>query len=427
MASKIQSHHVYVAITTYEMKGQRYDEVDVMTAYDDRAKHFYVNLHPGWKTDYGHGCFLYGGDDPLTASKWVKVKDSPKNSQKFINEAGGALEMAKDAIAWLFDKRDWQRLYVAVRNIALNGYTEKYRQQMEQLMNNTNNQNSEDNTMRLNMNANKSENQNVAMEPQVNNNPIEDAQAVEVTTEADVQEVNDIVPKVTPKKDSNREPKEKPAVTIPMGQHGSIVIAGVGGTKADVREKKEDVPQTSAISHQPSVKVQDSVPQGKLQYVTFGTYKTKKSADAPIITGFGGEDDPRWKKLFDAKPKWVSAGFRRDLEGNRTYHLLFGTKYMAVAKALCEAYNTTDRKAWEQAEQACADNYSGIVAGYKAEKEARKAEREAAKAAKAAEKPAAQTSTEKSYTLDEVAAMLGKLLPDGASKVDDIKKLLKAA
>ena len=137
MASKIQSRHFYVDITPYKVDGNEEDfnELAVSTAYDSTHKYFYVDLHAGWKTDWGgHGCILIGPNDPLQGPKYVIVKESSENSQKTIDEMSAALELAKDAIAWLFDKRDWQRLYTAVKNIALNGYTEKYRQQMEELM-----------------------------------------------------------------------------------------------------------------------------------------------------------------------------------------------------------------------------------------------------------------------------------------------------
>ena len=428
MASKIQSHHVYVAITPYKVDGssaEEFNELDVMTAYDDRRHHFYVCLHAGWKSSYGsHGCIIMGHDDPLTAPKYVIVKDAPRNSQATINEIGAALEMARDAIAWLFNHRDWQRLYAAVRNIALNGYTEKYRQQMEPLMNNTNNQNSEDNTMRLNMDANNNETKNVAMQPQVNN-PIEDAQAVEITTEADVQEVDDIAPKVTKRVEPKEEPKPQ-AVTVPLSDHGTLVVGGVPKPAMPQRDKNgKFLKKGSAPSSRPSEASGEISRQARddnqLTKVQLVVYKTKKGADAPMIVGFSGEDDPRWKKLFDAKPKWVSAGYRRDLEGNKAFHLLFGTKYMAVAKALAEAYNTDDRKAWEAAEQACADNYNGIVSGFKAEKEARKAERAAAREAAKPAEPAP-----KCYTNEDVAAMLRKVMA-GGDVPEDIKKLLKAA
>ena len=356
MASKIKSHHVYVAITPYKVDGssaEEFNELDVMTAYDDRAKHFYVNLHPGWKTDYGHGCIIMGGDDPLTASKWVKVKDSPKNSQKTINEIGAAMEMAKDAIAWLFDKRDWQRLYVAVRNIALNGYTEQYRQQMEQLMNNTNNQNSEDNTMRLNMDAN-NETKNVAMEPQVNNNTapaIEDAVAVEIKDDVDVAEVDDIKPVVTKRAVAEamvQAANGGPATTMPLGSHGTLVIAGVGSDKpkttksgkpSDRFDLEKDEPKVTLRKETPQV--QDSVPAtGKLTYETYEKQKTNKTTGKPYtvthakIMGFAATDEAyqRGVELHGA----VSGEM---VDGVKVLGLYFSHRYTEAAKMVCDALN----------------------------------------------------------------------------------------
>ena len=365
MASKIQSHNFYVTITPYKVEDSSADEfnlLNVRTAYDDRRKYFYVDLHAGWNTGWGgFGCILMGADDPLTGPKYVKVKDAPKNSQKTINEMGANLEQAKDAIAWLFDHREWAKLYLAVGNIARNGYTEDYRKQMEALINSNNNQNKEDENMRLNIN-NQNETKNV-QNAQVTNT-VEDVNVGEVT-------VDSIMPVMQPV-------EEKPAVTVPLGEHGTLVVGGVPKPK-----KSEDKPKVTLKTKTPQPKT------AVLPAVRFVTYKTKKGADAPMIVGFGGDDDPRWKNLFDAKPKWVSAGYRRDTDGNQVHHLMFGTKYMAVAKALCDAYNTDDRKAWEAAEKACADNYSGIVAGYQAEKAARKAEKAAKKPSAKAEKPAA--------------------------------------
>jgi len=388
MASKIQSHNFYVAITPYKVEdssGEEFNELSVRAAYDDRRKYFYVSLHAGWKSSYGgHGCILMGADDPLTGPKYVKVKDAPKNSQKTINEIGANLEQAKDAIVWLFDHREWTKLYLAVGNIARNGYPEEYRKQMEDLINNNSNQNKEDENMRLNIN-NQNETKNVQT-AQVNNT-VEDVNVGEVT-------VDSIMPVMQPVEGSeytvesdgktatfesvapNIGSEEKPAVTVPLGDHGTLVVGGV---------PKRDKVTLKRKTAQPKADV--------LPAVRLVTYKTKKGADAPMIVGFGGDDDPRWKNLFDAKPKWVSAGYRRDTDGNQVHHLMFGTKYMAVAKALCDAYNTDDRKAWEAAEKACADNYSGIVAGYQAEKAARKAEKAAKKPSAKAEKPAAPAAS----------------------------------
>lgn len=510
MASKIQSHTFYAAITPYTVDGSsadEFNELSVMSAYDNRHKHFYVSLHAGWSTGWGgHGCVLMGADNPLTGPKYVVIKSSPKNSQKFIDGMYANLEQAKAAIAWLFDKRDWKRLYTTVYKVAIDGYTEQYRKEMDELMapakeesksedspmmkqyrdlkskhpdavllfrcgdfyetyeddakvcadilgitltkstktgvrmagfphhaldtylpkliragkrvaicdqledpkltkklvkrgitelvspatNNESSNNQEDENMRLNISNQKNESKNVQNNAQVINEAIESVSVGEVS-------LNDIQPAVIVAEEPKSE--EKPAVTVPLGDHGTLVVGGVpkttkSGKPSDRFDLKKDPvtlkPKVTLKRKQPQVKTTQPVsPQpSALTTVRLITYKTKKGADAPLIVGFSGEDDPRWKRHFDAKPKWVSAGFRRDMEGNKACHLMFGTRYMDVAKALCDAYNTSDREAWAKAEQACADNYSGIVAGYQAEKAARKAEREAAKAAKATENPA---------------------------------------
>ena len=178
-----------------------------------------------------------------------------------------------------------------------------------------------------------------------------------------------------------------------------------------------------------------------LTKVTLVTYTTRNGDTAPRIVGFSGEDDPRWKPVNDEKkmlvekynkakktdkkaklqsspfgPAWLTD---KDT-GERTYCMTFGTKYMEAAKALCEAYNTTDRMAWHKAEEAVRALKSTIASAYKADREARKAERAAAKAA---EKPA---KAENTYTDKDVADMLRKVMA-GGDVPEDIKKLLKAA
>ncbi len=281
--------------------------------------------------------------------------------------------------------------------------------------NNSINENLEDKSMKTNDNENNIETKNVQNAAQVSN----------VNTGVDVPEVDDIKPQVV--RAAVKAAKGGGATTVPLSDHGTLVIAGVGGKKSDGGRRKADVPQTIPADA-PTRSLSDLKPQtSDLPTLTFATYKTKKGADAPIIMGFSGEDDPRWKKLFDAKPKWVSAGYRRDLDGNKAFHLLFGTKYMAVAKALAEAYNTDDRKAWEAAEQACADNYNGIVSGYKAEKEARKAEREAKKAEKTNTNRTNDTNQPTAgYSAQDVAAMLQKVLA-GGELPKDVEVLMKKA
>ena len=183
----------------------------------------------------------------------------------------------------------------------------------------------------------------------------------------------------------------------------------------------EEVPQNT-LSNQNTPTAPSNLPQ-----VQFSTYKTKKGDTAPQIIGFSGEDDPRWKAHKDAGHKYVSASYRRDLNGNKVYILLFGTRYMDVAKALAGAYNTADVNAWHRAEDACMAIYEQAQRDGKARWEEKKAQWAEKKAEKAAQK-AADEQAKRCYTKEDVAAMLNAIMSDEKADIpEDIKALLKAA
>lgn len=411
MASNIKSYTFYVAITPYTVEdssGEEFNELSVMTAYDDRRKYFYVSLHAGWKSICGHGCVIMGNNDPLTAPKYVKVKDAPKNSQKTINEIGAALEQAKDAIAWLFDHREWAKLYLAVGNIARNGYVETYRKQMEALINSNNNQNKEDENMRLNINN--SETNNVQTAAQVTNPsnetivskvdviglmnglkkngtaklsdyatpvvpdaaPVEDAHAEEVES-VNVGEVtvDSIMPVMQPVEGS--EPaEEKPAVTMPLGDHGTLVIAGVGSDKSK--------PKRDASGK--------FVKKGDSQTYRVVLVPSKDGSGCwPKLYGFDSEDAA--EKMLKKMAKSIRNSWDRDEQGEKRFYIKGGKKYCDVFQELCNALNAGDKAAIDKACRRTIAIYDGAVADGKAESAAKKAEREAAKAQ---EKPAAKPS-----------------------------------
>ena len=427
MASKIQSHNFYVAITPYKVEDSSADEfnlLNVRTAYDDRRKYFYVDLHAGWDTGWGgFGCILIGADDPLTGPKYVKVKDAPKNSQKTINEIGASLEQAKDAIAWLFDHREWAKLYLAVGNIARYGYTEQFRKQMEELINSNNNQNKEGENMRLNINNNETKNvQTAAQVTNPSNEAIEDVNVGEVT-------VDSIMPVMQP----------------------------VEGSEYTV---ESDGKTATFESVAPNIGSEEK-PKSTLPLVRLVIYTTKRGEQAPRIEGFGGENDPRWKRHYDdkarlakekkeadafnekltekmkGKPKaereklrkqWKSVGsdpfgasyFTDRTTGDKYYQMTMGAKYMEVARELVDAYNSGDEQAIAAAEQAVIDCKNGIVKNIEAQRDAKRAEREAAKAQEKSAKPAT------GYSDQDVADMLRKVLA-GGDVPENIKKLLQAA
>ena len=202
--------------------------------------------------------------------------------------------------------------------------------------------------------------------------------------------------KLTINNTNNTETKNtvtNPAIVAPVSDHGTLVIGKPGLTPEPEDAEFEEVPQ--------------SAPSG-LSQVQFSTYKTKKGDVAPQIIGFSGEDDPRYKAVKESGAKWVSAGWKKDLNGNKVYILLFGVRYMDVAKALCGAYNTPDTNAWHRAEDACMAIYEQAQRDGKARWEEKKQQWAAARSEKLkvkSEELAAAESAEK-----QVAAMLEKLM-----------------
>lgn len=235
----------------------------------------------------------------------------------------------------------------------------------------------------------------------------------------------------TENKNTNDQKEEEMEVAINQNETKNVANAQVINNNvcnAPAVEEVEEVVDVTPVKpvtlkRKQSEPVSEVAPQPattKLPTVTFSTYKTKRGDTAPQIIGFTGEEDPRWKAHKDAGHKWVSASYRRDMSGEKVYCLLFGTRYMDVAKALADAYNTNDVNAWHRSEDACKAVYEQAVRDGKAKWEAKKAEWAEKRAAK--EKPQEKGT----YRPEDVAKMLQSIMA-GGDVPEDIKKLLKAA
>lgn len=252
-------------------------------------------------------------------------------------------------------------------------------------------------------------------------NPSPKERGVETTTDNNSSTPNNNETMATKKttnesKNTVKDNADK-AIVQPLGDHGTLVIAGVPR-----REKKQEQ-SAEPIAEQPQEEVKEeisAISAGQLPQVQFSTYTTKKGATAPQIIGFTGEDDPRWVR--NKGKKCVSASYRRDLQGNKVYILLFGTKYMDAARAMTDAYNTNDQAAWEAAEAQAQATLEQAQADGKAAWEAKKAEW----AAKKAGKPAPKKPT-KTYTEAEVAALMQRVLKNDAQAIAEVNAMLEKA
>ena len=448
MATKTIDHLDFmVDVTPYEHEGNKYDALRISVTYV-KGSGFYASWMPVKRNLYGYQTGPLPSSDKLVGGVRFLVERAAKNSSKRLTDMNAALELAKEGIALYFDKRGFEQLNNFMRYVALYGFTPYYQQQVEDLKaampndggendnnQNNNNQTSEEKTMAT-KNINESAN---VQNAQVKNNAaaIEDVNVGEVT-------VDSIMPVMQPV-------EEKPAVTVPLGDHGTLVVGGVPKPK-----KSED---------KPKVTLKRKTPQKvEMMMVHLVTYTTKRGEQAPRIEGFGGENDPRWKRHYDdkvrlaqqkkeadafneklqaqmkGKPKaereklrkqWKSVGsdpfgasyFTDRTTGDKYYQMTMGAKYMDVARELVDAYNSGDEQAISAAEQAVIDCKNGIVRDIEAQRDAKRAEREAKKAAAPAAKP--QVTVTAGYSDQDVADMLRKVMA-GGDVPENIKKLLAA-
>lgn len=327
------------------------------------------------------GCYsvVYDGSrDPLVAAVKVDIEPVSRNNVKRLTVIFESLRLAQEPIAWLFNHRMWDALNKFIAMVGKYGYTEQIKSsilgtiaeseaKIKSLTNNTG-------TMKLNINAN-NESANVQ------NAQVSNAITVAADSKPMAEPIEDAVVE-----EETADVKNEKQVTIKR--------------KVTLKRKQTEPADEEVKDKQPT-----------LSKVAFSTYTTKKGNVAPQIIGFDGEDDPRWKAHKDAGHKYVSASYRRDLNGNKVYILLFGTKYMSVVKALAGAYNTDDRDAWKRAEDACMAIYEQARRDGKAQWEAKKAQWAEKKAEKKARKAADTTAAENAEK--QVAAMLEKLMTGG--------------
>lgn len=447
MASKIQSHNFYVAITPYNVQGveDQYNELSVFTNYNDYTHQFYVSLHAGWKSTFGHGSIIMGDSNPLTASTRVYVKESPRNSQKTINEIGAALELAKTDIAWLFDERMWTELRQFVKDVALCGYNENLKSQISNLKLQKNT------TMEKTVKAADLIGKTIV---------VGDNQATIVIKSVDGDKLS---------AEFTKDGKATP-MSFPLSQLKGMTEKGLWKVKSDVGSLRSEVgSQTSAIEHQPSAikteadvaEVEDIVPVvtpkeksdggsktadvpqpipadeepapikvklktnaktktntnptnqtnegGKYVYATYTTSKGKTGAK---ITGVS-ETDAAYQQ---ASAIHASASYERDKDGNKLFYLCFGPRYAEAAKQVCEALN-----AGKPIEDAIA-----IIDKATEERATKREEWKQKREERKAQTSALSTQTsEKCYTQSELAEWLRKLNagdPEAAKFFNDLAK-----
>ena len=472
MARTIDYLTLMVSVTPYEHEGHNYDALSIIVAFR-RGRGFCITWQPVKIEPNGYMTGPMPSSDPLVGGGGFVAKAASRNNVKALETMRAGLLLGKDGIKFYFDQRDYDRLKEFMGDVCNYGYTAQAEKQLKDAMAM---KAAEETPIMKQYHQIKSKHPDavllfrcgdfyetyeddakvcaeilgIALTKRTSDGTtmagfpyhaldtylprlVRAGQRVAICDQLDPPKptkksaVSELINNLTTNNrnnnpqttnttmklsinNTNNESANVQNVQVNDNAAGAIVPA-TSIEDADFEEVKDD-PQPSSINHQ-------------LPKVSFSTYTTKRGETAPQIIGFGGEDDPRWKKhLLTAEEKKAGkkspfgASFRRDIQGNI---LIFGVRYMEAAKALAGAYNTDDVNAWQRAEDAVKAIYEQAQREGKARWEAKKAHWAEAAAMRAAEK-----KREKVYTASDVAALL-KAIAEGGDIPEDVKKLMAAA
>ena len=465
-----------VDVTPYEHEGNNYNALNIIVAYR-KGQGFVISWQPVQKTDMGYQTGPMPSRDPLVGGKGFVVKEASRNNAKMLETMKTALLLGAEGIKFFFDQRNYDGLKEFMGDVCNYGYTADVEKQLQETI-------AQYNAMREDYKEQAVKQKDMTpMMKQFYDLKEKHPTAILLfrcgdfyetyeqdacicakelgitltkSTETGVQmagfpyhALDTYLPKLVRYCNQPESIMKRVAICDQLEPHTptkkrgitELVSPGIAETTTENNNSKSSTTmakknmtqnesanvQNAQVNNQPiSDEVKEEISAGNnLPQVKFSTYTTKRGDTAPQIIGFSGEDDPRWKANKDAGHKWVSASYRRDLNGNKVYILLFGVRYMDVAKALAGAYNTADADAWHRAEDACMAIYEQAQRDGKAKWEAKKAQWAEKKAEKAAQK-AADEQAKKCYTKEDVAAMLADVLA-GKDVPEDIKRLLAKA
>jgi hypothetical protein len=455
MASKISGQTMYLPVTPYKVDGvsDEYNELSVRADYDDRRKHFYVSLHPGWGCGSIHGCMILGNNDPMTATTWVIIENSPRNSQKKLDEMYERLLQAKDIIVALFDHREWEKLKNAIINVCRVGYTDAFREQAEKFISENKATANNDNNDNLNNSETMATN-------------AKGADLIGKTIVVNGSNVKYVIKSVDGDKlmtDFIMGDRTMPC-PVPMSQVESMVEAGkwtieseecrvkseesatateeptpTGETTAEEPTATEEVEEVidepepvkaATVKMQPKDKAEEKATKSKPQKpqtkaksdtshqhsaLKYETYTTKKGKTGAKIVGFHETD-----AAYLAGPELHgSKAWENDKQGNKTFCLLFSHRYAKAAEDVCKALNAGKSVADCQA----------IIDGCTEERAQRREEWRARRDARdnaATTEGEATAKTEKLYTEAEVRKAFATLAEASGVDVKEFEPIIEA-
>lgn len=473
MATKPKtSMALYVAIGTYKLQDCTFDHLCVSVSYR-KGKGFYVGYHPGWYRGGVWGCIFDFSKNPLTASTSVPVMAANKNSTKVLEGIYNNLSagVATKIIAFLFDKRAFETLDMAIRHIATDPTwaTEGLLNELTNSLNkgdNSNENNSTNNSSTIS--NNKTMTQNVKAADLIgktligtNNGfkyqitSVQDDKLYVTFTRGDVSMPNvpfsidnllGMVEKGTAKwADENTETTANEPI-----EEGATAEEIEDEPTATDENEVEEVDATEAVEEQPEpVKAKIvEMPKVEKPKATAKTStpkaKTTTAKTSAKVSGKYEVDEYETSKKKDAK--WIIVADKTDAnylmacndlhcvrrtgpnkKGKRRTGIAFGPRYAAIVESVCDALN--EGKTLMECKPIIDGNTEALHKANeerKAKWEARKAEREAAKnEPKATEGKGKATKADAPSKESVVNDVLAQLAKNSGIPVEQLQALLE--
>lgn len=416
MASKISGQTMYLPITPYKVEGTKdeFNELSVRPSYDNQRAQFYVSLQAGWKSDFAHGSIIDGSNNPLTSFIWIDVENSPRNSQKKLDQMYDRLYQARDILVALFDRREWEKLKNAVINVCRVGYTDDFRKQAEKFINdnkNINNQNSEDETMTNNAKTaqdyvgkviivgdNVASIRIISAEGDTMQGEFKKGDAAAIPMPVTMANLQKMLTSGVWKL-SGEESRETTTAKDDVEEVEDVKVEPDGSEKAK-SGKANGAKKVDIKTEQPKAESKPKVKEPKAEKKTtnvklsYETYTNKKGKTCARIVGFTeGAMTPQ-------EAMGLHASFSYTKDGNKKVWLLtFGPRYAEAAKDVCDALNAGKSLADAQA-----------IIDATTEERAKKRE---------------EWKQKKVYTAKDVAAILDSVI-HGADIPEEIAKYMAA-
>ena len=165
---------------------------------------------------------------------------------------------------------------------------------------------------------------------------------------------------------SEPEPAEEKAVTMPLGQHGTLVIGGVPKREKKPTNSEPTEPDYNEQAEPTVIEPAKPTNSGAKRSYTVVLLPAKSGGVWPKMYGFRSEKEA--KAMADKMPSSVSArwDYGQNGEGRETktrhWYLTGGKRYCGVMQELADALNQGDRVAVANVAAKACGVYAAVVA-----------------------------------------------------------------